>query len=556
MTSHIASSTTPLPLRLAAGSRLTAWLEAALLMLLAAWLRTFWLDAPVHMDELYHVLAGAGWLESGETRIADGLYERSWLYTVLVGLGSTVTDGPLLFGRLSSIVFGCVLVGLVFAWLRGVAGSIAAWTAGLLLTLAPLAVELSQLARFYALHGTVFWLAAMALWRVVEGDDPTLRRIVIGLAGLGLAVLAWHLQLVTLLGAVGGLGWATLMLAPGIWRRVRSGGRGIQALAAAALFAGGLGAALAVAAGLPQMFWQELRHAPGWALSLKNQAHFYHIYLLGQFPLFWPATAVLGVAAIAFRPRAAAFCLMIFGATLILESLGGHKAYRYLYFALPFLFALWGLGVQAIWHRLVPAIVAEAAAAAARLPDGFPKRAARDALVATTALFLIVASGGPAQLLFHLAKGKDPIDAGRLTTDWQAIVPALRPWLEDADVVLTSNELAALHWLGRADLVVHGSRLSEQDLDADEGIDPRTGLLVIRTPERVAAAIACHRSGLVVLDDRDQGWSGVPEVTRAAIAAGTRRLELPGVRNLQLFTWRHDQPLPACPAPAAAGGAA
>jgi hypothetical protein len=556
MTTHLASGTAPLPFRSAAGSRPTVWLEATLLMLLAAWLRTFWLDAPVHMDELYHVLASTGWVESGEPRIASGLYERSWLYTIFVGLGSTATDGPLLFGRLSSIVFGCALVGLVFAWLRGVAGSVAAWTAGLFLTFAPLAVELSQLARFYALHGTVFWLAAMALWRAVEGDDPLLRRSAIALAGLGLAVLAWHLQLVTRLGVVGGTGWAALMLAPGTWRRVRSGGRAIQMVAAGASLTAVLLAMLAVAAGLPQLLWQELRHAPGWALSLQNQAHFYHIYLLGQFPLFWSATAILGIAAIAFRPRAAAFCLMIFGTTLLLESLGGHKAYRYLYFALPFLFALWGLGVHAIWHRIVPAIAGEAAAAAAELPDGFPKRAARDAFVAATVLFLTVASGGPAQLLFHLAKGKDPIDAGRLTTDWQAIVPALRPWLEGADVVLTSNELAALHWLGRADLLVHGSRLSEHDLDADEGIDPRTGLLVIRTPDRVTAAIACHRSGVVILDDRDRGWSGVPDVTRAAIAAVTERLELPGVRNLQLFTWRHDQPLPACATPAAPGGAA
>lgn len=535
----------PLGRNLTSGSSLVRLAEVGLLVLLATWLRTFWLSAEPHMDELYHLLASQGWLAAGEPRIAHGLYERGWVFTQLVALTLSFLGQSLEVARLPSVIFGTALVALVFLWLRTTTGAVAAWLAGLLLALAPVAVEMSQIARFYALHALVFWLGVMAVWRLVEGGDRTSVRVGLGLfAGVTL-LLAKHLHELTVVGVLGIGLWLALVLGPTAWRWTQAGGRSRYALALGALGLGALALLLLAQSGLVQKMWQELRYAPAWAASLQNQAHFYHIYLLGQFPLFWPATAFLAIAALAFRPRAAGLCATIFAVTFLVASLAGLKAPRYIYFTLPFLFALWGIGAQSIAARLKTALVAQADAAAGLSHGLAPRGLARNALLAGAILFTLIASGGPAQLLFHVGKGKAPEDAGRLTAEWPGLEPALRPWLDDAEVVLTSNELAALWWLGRADYLVHASRLSELTPGALEGNDPRTGLPVIATPLTVREVIACHRSGLVILDERERGPAGVPDPVRAELTASTTPVPA-GLGQLALYRWRHEGPIAAC----------
>ena len=529
-----------------------------LLTLLAIWARSFWLGADLHMDELYHLLAGQGWLATGEPRIADGVYERSWLFTGLVAQSMKVLGTEPAAVRLPSVLFGTALVLLVFTWLRRIAGPIAAWTGGLLLALSPLAVEVSQLTRFYALHALVFWLAAVALYRLVEGSDGRRARIGLGVATPLLLTLAWHLQLLTAIGSLGLGLWLAWMMTPRAIRWTRRGGSARYLVAGGLLLSAGLVGLVAIHAGLPQEAWAKLRYAPGWATSLQNQVHFYHIWLLTQFPLLWPATGFLAIAALAFRPRAAGFCIAVFGTTLVLESVAGHKAERYIYFVLPFLMALWGIGLQSIAGALASAIGREADAAAAGSLAFLPRGLARMSLLTGAVLFTFVASGGPAQLLFHLAKGKTPIDSGRLSAEWQALPAVAHPWLEGAEVVLASNELAALWWLGRTDYLVHGSRLSELAPGALEGIDPRTGLPVIATPESVADIIACYRSGLIVLDWRDHGPAGVSDAIRARIATLTALVPMPEFHDLLVHRWQHEGPVRPCAAglPKRAGGVA
>ena len=42
------------------------------------------LGSPPQFDEMYTVLAAHGWLIDGEPRIAEGLYDRARLYTMIV----------------------------------------------------------------------------------------------------------------------------------------------------------------------------------------------------------------------------------------------------------------------------------------------------------------------------------------------------------------------------------------------------------------------------------------------------------------------------------------
>ena len=76
---------------------------------------TIGLDRPPEFDELYHVLAARGWLATGELRIADGLYERTALYSMLIGLLFERLGESLVVARLPSVAASAVLAAALFA---------------------------------------------------------------------------------------------------------------------------------------------------------------------------------------------------------------------------------------------------------------------------------------------------------------------------------------------------------------------------------------------------------------------------------------------------------
>lgn len=140
---------------------------AVLALLLGSLLiRLVGLGSPPEFDEMYTVLAAHGWSIDGEPRIAEGLYDRARLFTMIVawffnGLGESIV-----VARLPSVIAGSLLVVAVFLWTRAVAGNLAAWIAALFVALAPISIQVSQFARFYALQGLVFWLSAIGVYAV------------------------------------------------------------------------------------------------------------------------------------------------------------------------------------------------------------------------------------------------------------------------------------------------------------------------------------------------------------------------------------------------------
>lgn len=530
---------------------LVAWLEILLLAALAFAVRLAWLDADLHIDELYHLLAAQGWNEEGAPRIGGGVYERAFLFTALIAWTQDLFGHSVLAARLPSVLTGTALVLALFLWTRQVAGSLAAWVAGLLLAFSPLAVELSQLVRFYALHALLFWLAAICAWRASAPALPMASRLAPAALGLLCAVAAAHLQLLTLIGFAGIGLWLAGLLAPRLWSWLQGQGLRGAALGLALAFLGALALAALLQSGLAEQLLQRYRWTPLWAQQYQNQIHFYHGRLAEQYPALWPLTAFAAIAALAWRSRAAAFCATIFGTAFVAASFAGMKDDRYLFFALPFLFALWGIGVAAIWQPLAAATLELAARALAATAPWLRPRGARLALVGGAFVFMLSASGAPARLAFDLARQQLPEGPGRITSDWRAAPAALAPWLERADIVVTSNEMAALFHLGRADVLISGTRLSEVGDGLEFSRDPRTGVPVISEPASFLAVVACHADGLVILSERDLafGWA-VGETMLGAITSATTELNPSHLPELSVFWWQARQPArPGCPQP-------
>jgi Dolichyl-phosphate-mannose-protein mannosyltransferase len=109
------------------------------------------LDRLPHPDEYYHILAARGLVETGEPRIAEGLYNRVFLHTWLVSKSFALFGESFAAARLPSVLAMAGLVALLFAWLRREAGSPAAWIGAGLFAVSPFAVDIAQFCRFYAL---------------------------------------------------------------------------------------------------------------------------------------------------------------------------------------------------------------------------------------------------------------------------------------------------------------------------------------------------------------------------------------------------------------------
>ncbi|HEX6145092.1 MAG TPA: hypothetical protein VFZ01_20420 [Geminicoccaceae bacterium] len=524
------------------GARAGVALQALLLCGLALAVRLSWLDAAPHIDELYHLLAAEGWLSTGEPRIAGGVYERASLFTILVGL-SLETLGPgMPAARLPALAAGIGLVGAIFLWVRAVAGPGAAWAAGLLMALSPLAVELSQLARFYTLHALVFWLAVIAVFHVLDAAAARTTRVAAGL----FAVLAWpvafHLQVLTVVGGLGLALWLAGGAAPAMWRRLRVGRPAHLLLAAGGLVALGGAAALALEGGLVARLVHELRHTPLWAREYQNQVHFYHFRLAQQYPVLWPLTGVAVLAALAARPRAASLCVLIFGTGFAVGSLGGMKDDRYLFYVLPFLFTIWGIAIATLAGGCVAAIRDLAKRVRRIFAPALPAAPLGLAAGLAALAFALSAGSAPFKLAVDLAQGEQPDGTGRISGEWWAAAPELRPLVAAASVVVVSDELAALAALGRADVVVSASRLSDSDAFSEFSRDPRTGATMISEPASLGRVMRCAPDGILIFSERDlqNAWA-VPEATYQEVRRRARPLAATGGPALRAFAWSHER---------------
>jgi hypothetical protein len=519
------------------------WLAPLLLLIAAGLVYAIGLGvASANHDELHHILAARGLLASGEPRIAEGIYNRGYLYTWVVAQGFRLLGDSLVVARLPALLAAAALVPVMFLWLRAEAGPRAAWIATGLYALSPFAIELAQFARFYTLQTLAFLLGAIALHRALLGPAPPwLRLLLLPAAALALG-LAITLQPTTMMGLVGLAAWAALAVAlprlldPAISPRRR----GAVLLAALAVL---LALALVVwRAGILAEYWALYRGTPLFLERSSDEFWYYHARYSLYYPTLWPAVGVLGLAGLAVWPRPGLLALGVFATAFVLGSLGGSKALRYMAYAQPFLFVAWGLGLAALWGGL-GRFLGGLRQGLAGLPAGLPRAwAGRLAGLLVGAAVACLAIANPAwlrsvALLAHVTvPGEEP------NIDWGQAQPSLLPLAERAGIVVTTAELETLYYLGRYDLLLNRARFSElRPPEAQEfGRDWRTGRPVISTAASLAQIIDCYPSGLFV--SPELAWKRpvqIDEPTKALVERIGQPVPLPPRSHLLAWTWEH-----------------
>jgi len=491
--------------------------------------------APPRHDELYHLLAARGLLETGEPRIADGLYPRGYLYTWLAARSLALFGDHLAAARLPALVAAACVPPLLFLWLRRAgAGTAAALGAAVLLAISPFFLEIAAFARFYSLQVLAVLLGVAALERAKAQGRGWL--LVPAAAAFAFALHLHPASALVLAGLVPWTAWA-------LWPRLSGRGRVLlfvllpTALAVAAVLAEPLRAAVLAA-------WKLYRTAQPFQERFSDAVWFYHAWYQLYYPAFWTLTPLLAVLALRHVPHAALLSLALFSGAFLLASFAAPKAVRYLAAAQPFLFALWGAGLAEAAALLRP-LLARLRADTACLP-AFP---APHRLLAPALAAVVLLQPFWVRDLALLLQRPLPFEVAE--PDWDRARAVLRPWAEQAEVLVSAVDVYALAHLGRHDIGFEASKYGELrgQPEAPLRTDPRTGRPVAGDPAVLARILDCYRSGLFVAEEAQFANPGIlPPGTREVLERRARALS--GLRGSGLVAWVWERPRPELPPPA------
>lgn len=515
----------------------------ALLLIVAVAVRLAQLDVGAQVDEVYHVLAALSWLEEGSFAVGDGSYTRASGFTVLVAGALKVLGDSLVAARVPALLFGVAWVGLVFEWTRREVGLAAAWAAGLLFAFDPGAVHLAQFVRFYTLHGLLFWVGAAGVYWLAtrpgppapDGGRGRARKVVVGVAAAVTLGASYYLQPVAAIGTAALLAWLAgrfVLSGEGGPRRILRRGLLVAAIAAVA-------ASLASFTGLLGDAWTLYRTAADWAQYRAEQWRFYHWWLEGRFPVLWRLYPMAVIVAVARRRRVAVFCAVMFVVPLLIHSFAASKHERYLYYAMPFFFVVWGIVAAGLLSALGGAARRVWDQTPLPMPEGRWRRGIAACTVAAVLAFPIYTS--PAFKTTAKMVLQDGIERPYGQPEWKAAAPELRERAEGKETVLASRAVKAMYYLGRADAEVIVDPPVSWVLEPVRGfrVDGRIGRPVLSSVSELAAFLECHRSGLAVIER--PRWEGMESDGDGALTrtlrSASEAVPVPGEWGLVVREW-------------------
>ncbi len=524
------------PLTLHESSGRTVFIIAAFAFLIGAGVRLANFQNEPITDELYHLLAAESWAEDGSLDIADGEYIRASLFTKFVGVVHTARDGDIDSIRVACIVIGALLVAVVAWWTTLHAGIISGATAGLLLAILPSAIFLSQYIRFYGLHALVFFLLAWCVWDF-HGSTGLLRRaVLLGLAII-LALVGLHLQVTTIVGIAGLALWLMLVNHRAILNALPTPKH--RWIVGASIVATLLVLAIAMRGTLEVLL--DTYFASALWNSSDTPLYYFSLYR-ESFGLFWGLAPAAFLLALVARPAPALFCTCIFVVAFVIQSLGGMRSERFMFYALPFFFIVWGIAADVAGRAAVGWLREE-------LPkfSFFTQRPSLTrslscaGILAIGCFALVMAPFVETSVKMTLGKRTDPPDYwDRYRTNWGQAAAFLRKVREQHEVVIASQPLHAIYYLGDVDYALNATTLADiAPPGTHAAIDPRTGRLLFDDVATLQAVTRCHRSGAIIIHGPAFGNpTRVDQNVADYFVANFEQLSIPVKTDLLVFRWQ------------------
>jgi hypothetical protein len=237
---------------------------------------------------------------------------------------------------------------------------------------------------------------------------------------------------------------------------------------------------------------------------VQNDTTFYHRDFRNNYATFWPLFPLIGLVALRANFWPASFCLTVFGAAFVLHSFGGLKNIRYLYSTMPLFFVLCGIAAGAVlptlWNYLRDAAVK-------LLPENWPANV-KSGLGAATVIFgfaFLLAGNNAFPTSAKLMLGKDENKLlGKQRWAWTDAQAMIKPWIEKRALIVTSEEMRVVQYIGDFDLAFSKPRFSELLYSFGPDTQPfhkdfRTGRPLIGEKSDMKRVIDCTAVGVKYL---------------------------------------------------------
>jgi hypothetical protein len=175
--------------------------------------------------------------------------------------------------------------------------------------------------------------------------------------------------------------------------------------------------------------------------------------------------------------------------------------------------------------------------------DGWLKQACAWGVLGILLLFVLGSNGAFPRLL-HLLHGQSYY-FGIQPSDWRAAPEYLKPDIDRAAVIVTTNITKAAYYFGRFDFVLNKAVLVENAL-SEFALDGRTGRPVVSSVESLHLILSCFSTGIFIGEQSEWRFGGRIDAAAAdVLEAYAKPLSLPPQWRLVAFTWeRPAGPLP------------
>ncbi len=512
---------------------LTTWLVLCLVSI-AAVLRLVGLSTrEVHPDEWYHVLAGASWAEGQGFTFIRGIYDRAWPYTLSVGLADLWLGlEGFVAGRFPALVSGILCVWLIYVLGKRAASPAVGLIAAALLTVDHMGIEWSQSARFYTMQ-TACILALACLFAGPSFGAPRaspVKTAVALAAALAIALLALMLQVISILGIAGLVLFLVTRTPYFSWEFVTTPSRertviGILVIVGAAIGAVGFA-----------MMWPELRTTQAWAAQDANNFLYYDDYLRAMYGVLWPLTPLAILMGLSHSRKAVFIALSVIVPVLLVQSLGGMKAPRYIMQAVPFIILLWAVGLRSGFLWLAGMI-------RDRIPFG---DVGPGHWVSNTLALGVLAFALSGNLSFRTSAQwtiKDGIAtyAGQPVLTGDPVAPAIQSasrevagkLRSDGTMLMASDPWFQAYYGNTAHFALINPR---NDDDVPLNYERKTGLVRIGNAQELAIAMACVPKADILVLNKKVGTFYLPPETMAVIEQNATPVDMEN-KVFSLYQW-------------------
>jgi hypothetical protein len=521
-------------------SNYTLYVDLLILILIATAVRIIGVGIdhlPVG-DEMFHVLSAQSWASDGTLSIADGTYDRAAIFTKSIGVMFTVFGESLVIARLPALIFGVFWALLLYLWVSNHAGRLAAWIAVLLFCMAPHGIELSLYSRMYTLHGFSFLLGTILVFALITQENPLVKKLFLITGVIVCFSLAGHLHNITLIGLI------ALMFASAVdfsvqHRKFLTNKKSMIWIMISLLF---IVVAICIFLylywDLFSPYWQKYI-TPAFA-DRDSDIRYYHKLLTKSYPLLWLLLPFTAAIAIYSKPRIGLFCVSIFIVILVMHSIAGRKAERYIYYGLPFLFTIWGIAIAAIIPYL-DKLLSDMSHSFRTNYLPIAKASSFDfvfkSLFAFIAIVFMLSSSDSFMRTVNLLRGESYYFGTQLS-NWEKAVPKLKPLIDSAPVVVTTNFPKTQYYFGSFDIAFSPVIVTDVLHGNEGGIDSRTGRPAIGTTESLQQIFDKYPHGLFVGEKSE--WRNRFRMTDKAadlMEKHARQVELPSEARIVAYIW-------------------